>query len=250
MAGQFIVRNDLENIDEAEGNDEVDDTDERGSAGLCGAAGGSLHAIVTDGLDRTVTQKLLRAPSVKLERLRTNSDQLPSDCDISSARITLSERLLTYGLVEKQMKMDGNCQFRSLSDQLYRTPAYHDEVRELVVCHIKDHAIQFKDFVPDDFEGYCKKIAKKGTWGDHITLKAAADCYGVQLLLLTSYPHASVLQLDAETVRSNRRLYLSYWAEVHYNSVYPAGEMVPEARVSTLKSLGKKVKRRLGSLFS
>eukprot|EP00803_Ostreobium_quekettii_P000484 evm.model.scf_519EXC.8 EVM.evm.TU.scf_519EXC.8 scf_519EXC:49788-52072(-) len=235
---QFYVMGSQENAEDGIHDEDSDALDE---LGRCAEAAGSLHSIVTDGLDNTVSEKLQKAPSSKMDGFSANGTQLPSESTIAADRSRLSERLSMYGLVEKQMEMDGNCQFRSLSDQLYRTPAYHDEVREFVVCHIKDHPQEFKDFVPDDFEDYCRNMAKDGTWGDHITLKAAADFYGVELLLLTSYPYSSVLQLEAAAVKSNRRLYMSFWAEIHYNSLYPEGELVPGAEGE--KSLEEKAKR-------
>lgn len=39
------------------------------------------------------------------------------------------ERLPAYGLCERQVQGDGNCQFRALSDQLFGSQDYHRLVR-------------------------------------------------------------------------------------------------------------------------
>jgi hypothetical protein len=40
-------------------------------------------------------------------------------------------------------------------------------------------------FVPDDYRTYVDKMARDGTWGDHLTLQAAADAYGVRIMVIT-----------------------------------------------------------------
>ncbi|XP_037482527.1 uncharacterized protein LOC119361415 [Triticum dicoccoides] len=45
----------------------------------------------------------------------------------------LLDKLVLYGLVELKVNGDGNCQFRALSDQFYRTPEHHRFVRQQVV---------------------------------------------------------------------------------------------------------------------
>jgi hypothetical protein len=42
-----------------------------------------------------------------------------------------------YGLVERAVKGDGNCQFRALADQLYRTADMHADVRRTVVHQLR-----------------------------------------------------------------------------------------------------------------
>lgn len=105
-------------------------------------------------------------------------------------------------------------QFCALSDQLYRSPSHHKVVREQVCKHLKKNPEDFREFVPEDFDTYCYHMSRKGTWGDHVTLKAAADCFGVNIWLLTSYPDAAVLEIQGKAKKTDRILYLSFWAEV------------------------------------
>lgn len=61
------------------------------------------------------------------------------------------------------------------------------------------------------------------TWGDHICLQAIADAYGLKINIITSYPHqdSCFIGITPQTVKTHRILYLSFWAEIHYNSIYP-----------------------------
>lgn len=113
-------------------------------------------------------------------------------------------------------------QFRSISDQLYRTPSYHRNVREHIVTQLRNKPDEYKGYVPEDYEVYLREMEKSGTWGDHVTLKAAADVYGVRIIVLSSYDNheASIIEVDPESRFTKRVLYLSFWAEVRENLDY------------------------------
>ncbi|GAV81639.1 OTU domain-containing protein, partial [Cephalotus follicularis] len=66
-------------------------------------------------------------------------------------------------------------QFRAISDQLYRTPDHHKDVREQVVKQLKSQPEMYDGYVPMSYVEYLKKMSKGGEWGDHVTLQAAAD---------------------------------------------------------------------------
>src|SRR3989338_4495231 len=52
---------------------------------------------------------------------------------------TLNERLHAFGLTRYCVAGDGNCQFRALSDQIYRAKNMHRIVRGLVVKELTEH---------------------------------------------------------------------------------------------------------------
>ena len=67
------------------------------------------------------------------------------------------------------------------------------------------------------FEAYCTDMASSGTWGDHVTLQAAADAFGVKISLLTSFEASCFVEIKPQTkLQSERNLYLSFWAEVQF----------------------------------
>jgi len=193
--------------------------------------------------DTTLTQRLSRVPSMQI-RPRVNSALLPAEPLINADRDRLLLRLDQYSLVERVVKGDGACQFRSLSDQLYGTAEHYAYVREQVVARLRSHKARYAPYVPDDFDGYVAGMSLASTWGDHVTLQAAADHFGLKITVITSYRENCVLHIEPAKKRSSRVLWLSFWAEVHYNSLYPAGELPPEAPAKVLGS------RRLGRLMA
>ena len=135
----------------------------------------------------------------------------------------LEQRLRAFGVTEKKIKGDGNCQFRSISDQLFGTPERYEEVRKMVVDQLRTKREEYEAFVPDDYEDYVNNMAMDGEWGDHLTLKAASDVYGRRMCILSSYEKNFLIEITPLEVKHPRVLWLSFWAEVHYNSIYPAG---------------------------
>ncbi|CAH2074195.1 unnamed protein product, partial [Thlaspi arvense] len=157
--------------------------------------------------------------------------ELPSEDEQISDHERLFQRLQLYGLVENKIQGDGNCQFRSLSDQLYRSPEHHNSVREQVVNQLAYNREMYEGYVPMAYTDYLKTMKRNGEWGDHVTLQAAADWFGVRMFVITSFKDTCYIEILPHLQKSNRLICLSFWAEVHYNSIYPEGELpIPEGK--------------------
>ncbi|KAK1409616.1 hypothetical protein QVD17_36143 [Tagetes erecta] len=151
--------------------------------------------------------------------------EMPTADEATSDHQRLMDRLQIYDLVELKVSGDGNCQFRSLSDQIYRSSDHHKLVREQVAHQLKVHPELYAAYVPMPYDEYLKKISNDGEWGDHVTLQAAADAFGVKIFVLTSYKDTCYIEILPCVEKSKRIIFLSFWAEVHYNSIYPEGEL-------------------------
>nr|CAB3448963.1 unnamed protein product [Digitaria exilis] len=118
--------------------------------------------------------------------------------DFNNATIdheSLLERLGTYGLAEYQIEGDGNCQ-------------------------LKEFRKQYEGYVPMEYKVYLKKMKRSGEWGDHVTLQAAADRFAAKICLLTSFRDTCLVEIVPRDGTPTRELWLSFWCEVHYNSLY------------------------------
>lgn len=184
-----------------------------------------------------VGQRIQGAPT-RRHILRQNSAHWssPVSSEPSSSaedRQRLVTNLKLYSLIEKEVKGDGNCQFRALSDQLYHSSSHHGELRQQVVKQLRSTPEVYKGFVDDDFGSYCHQMGKNGTWGDHITLQAAADAYASRILIVSSFQEECIIEIlptkQAKLPKQpgSRTLFLSFWHEVHYGSVYPQGSTPP-----------------------
>lgn len=175
-----------------------------------------------DKLDGSVGRRLTKlAPVPHVPRINSF---IPSVNDASLDHHRLLQRLHVYGLYEVKVSGDGNCQFRALSDQIYKSPEYHKNVRKDVVEQLKDSCCLYEGYVPMKYKQYCKKMAKSGEWGDHVTLQAAADKFAAKICLLTSFRDTCFIEITPQCQPPKRELWLSFWSEVHYNSLYEIRE--------------------------
>ncbi|KAL3722883.1 hypothetical protein ACJRO7_035126 [Eucalyptus globulus] len=96
------------------------------------------------------------APVRHVPRINT---YIPDLSDASLDHQRLLQRLNIYGLYEVKVSGDGNCQFRALSDQMYKSPEYHKNVRKEVVKQLKDYRSLYEGYVPMKYKRYYKKMA-------------------------------------------------------------------------------------------
>lgn len=167
-----------------------------------------------------------RVPQAPLQvsakhRMRVNKGDLSSAVrDFTDADyLTLTDRLNLFGMRERVMEGDGNCQFRALADQMYHDQSRHADVRRFVIAQLQGQRELYEPYVPEAYEEYVERMSRPGTWGDHITLQAASDAFGLKICVLTSYEESYFLEIDPKALRYKRKLWLTFWAEIHYNSI-------------------------------
>ncbi|AQK43499.1 OVARIAN TUMOR DOMAIN-containing deubiquitinating enzyme 12 [Zea mays] len=174
-------------------------------------------------LDGAMAKRLTNLTSIPhVPRINT---YFPTYSDATMDHYRLLDRLNAYGLFEVRVSGDGNCQFRALSDQLYRSPDYHKHVRKEIVKQLKKCNTLYEGYVPMKYKKYCKKMKKSGEWGDHVTLQAAADKFAAKICLLTSFRDTCFVEIVPQYQAPQREIWLSFWSEVHYNSLYDARDL-------------------------
>jgi len=133
-----------------------------------------------------------------------------------------NEQVSIYGLYIKDVAGDGNCLFRSISDQIMGHPDDHVRIRAQCVQFIANNRENFEPFIEDDvpFEKYVAQMAKNGTWGGNIELQAMSLAFNVNI---------TIHQLDLPRWEVNnfgntaRNIHVSYHDGEHYNSIRPNG---------------------------
>ena len=99
---------------------------------------------------------------------------------------------LAPGFRVAQMELDGNCFYRSISDQLFRDQGNgHVIVRHQINNHIRRNGEQFKNFLLlndsnleiTDLGKYIKRMGQDGAWAGHPEIYAAAMCYKVDVTI-------------------------------------------------------------------
>lgn len=153
----------------------------------------------------------------------------------------LHERLVLYGLVPRRdIPGDGNCQMYAVSDQIYGTIDNHAAVRAAAVTWLRnnreqklDNGAELQHFVHDrPWEEYCAGMQKDKSWGDHLTLMAISEVFGVVLLIISSVegdnfiteirPTGKGIGSASPDSTNSKILMLSHYAEFHYGSLMNA----------------------------
>mmetsp|Transcript_60913 Transcript_60913/g.145166 ORF Transcript_60913/g.145166 Transcript_60913/m.145166 type:complete len:196 (-) Transcript_60913:217-804(-) len=145
--------------------------------------------------------------------------ELHQDSAVASRHERLAKLLSKHRVRERPVRGDGNCQFRALSDQLYGSEDHHASVRQQVVAQLRAEPGRYQGFVLGSFEGYIRDMLSDGCWGDHVTLQAAADVFGLRIHVLTDNMTDAFIEVIPQAQKSSKVLRLSFWSEVHYNSV-------------------------------
>lgn len=104
---------------------------------------------------------------------------------MAQAFYDVNERIKPIGLMILDVDGDGNCLFRSLSDQLYGTEDHHDQLRQEVCKYMEAHSDHFENFFTDEsgetFEDHLEEMKELGTFGDNFELVAFANLYNVDI---------------------------------------------------------------------
>ncbi|GMY14779.1 OVARIAN TUMOR DOMAIN-containing deubiquitinating enzyme 12-like isoform X1 [Fagus crenata] len=168
-----------------------------------------------------LTEYALLDQMITIPHVPRINGEIPSIDEATSDHQRLLDRLQVYEFVERKIQGDGNCQFCALSDQLYHTPDNHKSVRQQVVSQLRSHPEIYEGYVPMQYEDYLEKMSESCEWGDHVTLQAAADSFGVKIFVMTSFKDTCWIEILPKFQKSSKVIFLSFWAEVHYNSIYP-----------------------------
>jgi len=184
--------------------------------------------------------RMSNMPSEELAQMvgeiKKSSNDLSRD-NRGKDRHGLEGRLDDFGMCMKEMKSDGNCQFRSLAFNLFGDQDYHAVMRKAAVAHMRKHANFFGNLFEDaaEFNAYLHDMARARTWGDELTLRAVIEAYNCEAHVITNEPANWYLVYQSETStidptvaacppktsmpRPGKQVFLAYLSPVHYNSI-------------------------------
>jgi len=142
------------------------------------------------------------------------------------------------------MLADGNCLYRSISDQLFNDFGdKHEDIRMEVCDYMEDHEDDFAAFLvldedeededAADYSSYLDKMRRDGEWGGNLELAAAAQLFGRNILVFS--PGNAFTISHGKKKSRGPDLFLSYHDNDHYNSVR-TGSFTPRSVSSTDES--------------
>lgn len=151
-------------------------------------------------------------------------------------RSVLSERIEKYGLYERSVPNDGNCQFTSVSEQLFGCIKYHKSLRNITVAWLRENGeikmengTKISDFIDTDihknWDEYCDKMEQDHQWGDHITLIALSNIFSRSIIIISSVfcnddtSYITCINPKSKNYYNREPLFLSHQHEYHYGSL-------------------------------
>lgn len=156
----------------------------------------------------------------------------------------LDAQLAALGLAAKDVLGDGNCLFRSLSDQLNGNPNDHAKLRAQTVAHMRENPDLYVHFIDVDvdakigrkskikgtgdertsngFRAYLERMARDGVYAGNLELVAFSRLSGRDIVVhQAAQPPWIVHCSDTGSSASGSPLHIVYLDYEHYQSVRP-----------------------------
>ncbi|XP_026817913.1 OTU domain-containing protein 5-A-like [Rhopalosiphum maidis] len=130
------------------------------------------------------------------------------------------KKLKKCDLVLKQMKDDGACLFRAVSDQLFGDQDMHDIVRKQCMDYVSSNKDYYMQYVTEDFNTYIARKRLDRTHGNHVEIHAMSELYNrpIEVYCYEIEP-INIFNRANTSESSNPPIRLSYQRGSHYNSI-------------------------------
>ena len=97
----------------------------------------------------------------------TNVSTLSQATTNDRSDFLLNYRLLRHGLNQLDVGGEGDCFFKSVSNQLYGDSHHHLEIRSAGIQYMRDNPERFNESVLDSsWSQYISNMSRPGTWAD------------------------------------------------------------------------------------
>ena len=129
----------------------------------------------------------------------------------------IKNELESLGYYVVEVKGDGNCLFRSVSEQIEGDENNYKQYRERCVDYIIQNKDDFVPFLDEDepFDNYIEKISKDGEWGGNLELYALSMALEANFCIYIYNQPCYVIK-NWESPKYN--IFLSYHNGKHFNS--------------------------------
>ena len=122
------------------------------------------------------------------------------------------------GYFIREVGGDGNCLFRSVSDQMDNTEKNHKMYREMCLTYMKNNPDEFSPFIEDDetFDKYLERMGEDGEWGGNLEIYALSKTLNANFYI---YIHKHPMYIVNNFEKPKKNILLTYHEGKHYNSL-------------------------------
>jgi len=144
------------------------------------------------------------------------------------------------GYFIREVGGDGNCLFRSVSDQLDNTEKNYKKYREMCKEYMTQNKDEFSPFIEDDtpYEKYVEKMGEDGEWGGNLEIYALSKALKANFYI---YIHKHPMYVVENFQKPDRNIKLTYHEGKHYNSLRKLEEKSKEDKEKEEKKKKEKL---------
>ena len=113
------------------------------------------------------------------------------------------------GYFIREVGGDGNCLFRSVSDQMDNTEKNHKLYREICIDYMKKNQDEFAPFIEDDetYDKYLERMGEDGEWGGNLEIYALSKALNANFYIyIHKHPMYIVNNFEEKHYNSLRKL--------------------------------------------
>jgi hypothetical protein len=146
------------------------------------------------------------------------------------------------GYFIREVGGDGNCLFRSVSDQMDNNENNHKLYREMCLDYMKKNPDEFSPFIEDDetFDKYMERMGEDGEWGGNLEIYALSKALNANFYI---YIHKHPMYVVNNFEKPKKNILLTYHEGKHYNSLRKLEEKNKEDKDKEEKRKKEKEKK-------
>lgn len=131
------------------------------------------------------------------------------------------------GFFRKHTARDSNSLFRVVSEHMYGTQDYHEQIRKDCVNYMIKHRHTYEREIGGDFDAYVRRMAKKETSGTLVELRAMGYMFKRNIMLFEPYSLGVWLINENEYDGSFWRIFSTNGS--HFDSIFTKDYVVEAA---------------------
>jgi hypothetical protein len=122
------------------------------------------------------------------------------------------------GYFIREVGGDGNCLFRSVSDQMDNTEKNHKLYREICINYMEKNKDEFAPFIEDDetYDKYLERMGEDGEWGGNLEIYALSKALNANFYI---YIHKHPMYIVNNFEKPKKNILMTYHEGKHYNSL-------------------------------
>ena len=122
------------------------------------------------------------------------------------------------GYFIREVGGDGNCLFRSVSDQMDNNEQNYKMYRDICIDYMSKNQDEFAPFIEDDetYDKYLERMGEDGEWGGNLEIYALSKALNANFYI---YIHKHPMYIVNNFEKPKKNILMTYHEGKHYNSL-------------------------------